>query len=788
MRFSDYFVSKGKEFNSIEKNVSAPYLRQTFDYNGGKAEITVGTSGFYRLYVNGKDVTRGILAPYINNPDDVTYYDSYDITELMKSGKNAVGLVGGNGFGNALDGGVWDFEKSEYRSAPRLAFSVEIDGNEFATAEGARVHDSPWLFDDIRFGEKYDKSLEIPDFSTPEYDDKEWTIAERAPSPKGEKRLHTAPPIAFYDEYQAEITPYGEGYIYKFPINSAGVTRLRLKKPTKGQTVTYIHTEITKNGKPSTRNIIFFGRTKGDPQKVVYVARGDEEEIFQPVFSYYGCQYVYIEGVRADQADKSLLTFVTAHSAFRDISSFLCSDKMANDIERVAINSDKSNLFYFPTDCPHREKNGWTGDASASAEHFLLNYNVEDHLSEWLFNIRKAQREDGALPGIIPTSGWGFRWGNGPMWDSVLAWTTCQIYRFTGDKKILLDNENAIYRYLKYAETKLDGNGLAHYGLGDWLQASLPAFAYYCPLAVSDSIILISIAKCAVLIYDRLEMKERKAYAEDFLAKLRGNVRAHLIDFKKMLVKGKCQTAQAIALFFGVFDEAEEQAAFAQLLRLIKKDGNHLNSGLIGIRVIFHVLCKYGETDLAYKMITQESFPSYGYLMKNGATSLWEDMKRVYFTEKGDIYTTNKPQSIRQVPSIHHGLFNLSLTMHSFIDEKIVGHKPGVNSRNHHFFGDVSSWFKRCVAGVCVNDGYDDIHRIDIKPHFVNALTFAQCEREFSFGKLFVRWEREKGGITLTVNVPEEAVGTIALPKGFTFDDGTAERPLASGTYSVAVK
>ena len=151
----------------------------------------------------------------------------------------------------------------------------------------------------------------------------------------------------------------------------------------------------------------------------MYICKGEGEETFVPPFTYHGFRYVLVEGIDEAQATESLLTYLVMNSDLKERGNFSCSDETVNLLQLFTRRSDLANFYYFPTDCPHREKNGWTGDASMSAEHMLLNLHAENSLREWMRNVRKAQRIDGALPGIVPTSGWGFAWGNGPAWDSV---------------------------------------------------------------------------------------------------------------------------------------------------------------------------------------------------------------------------------------------------------------------------------------------------------------------------------------------------------------------------------
>ena len=172
--------------------------------------------------------------------------------------------------------------------------------------------------------------------------------------------------------------------------------------------------------------------------------------MYEPSFCYFGFRYVLVSGITGEQAKSLRLTYIVCHSDIKRTGDFSCSDEIANRLYEACIRSDLANFYYFPTDCPHREKNGWTGDAAMSAVQIMYNFEAGKSLSVWMDNIRKAQRQSGEIPGIIPTSGWGFKWGNGPAWDSVLVSVPAAVYDFTGNDKILNDNADAIWKYIEY--------------------------------------------------------------------------------------------------------------------------------------------------------------------------------------------------------------------------------------------------------------------------------------------------------------------------------------------------
>ncbi|MBO4887237.1 MAG: family 78 glycoside hydrolase catalytic domain [Firmicutes bacterium] len=757
--FSHQFIAAGKEYADFGHHVPAPYLRKSFPVAAGlkKAEVTVCGLGFYDIFVNGQRITKGPLAPYISNPDDILYYDVYDLTPYLSPGENVLGFILGNGFLNNVGGKVWDLDlpdQARFRSAPKLALFCELtyaDQNgdsetkgSFEADESFRTHPSPLLFDDLRCGEFYDARLEIPGWSEPGFDDSSWSPAIPAETPRGEMRLCMAEPIVSERELSPVSIRRGgvslwpdprknlpvfpvpedepkEGWLYDFGLNSAGNVRLKIRGQ-RGQRVILRFGEVlAPDGGLDLRGMTF------EPLeylfKNIYILKGGEEEIYIPRFSYMGFRYCLVLGIEEAQATEDLLTFEIMHSGFGSAGSFSCSDPVVNALQAAARNADLSNFFYFPTDCPHREKNGWTGDANLSAEQMLLNFHVENSLKEWLFSIRKAMNDEGAIPGIVPTTGWGFAWGNGPSWDAVLFYLPYYIWLYRGDEQIIRENAHAMMRYLDYLSGRRDEKGLVHIGLGDWLHVGHEEPAT--PLEVTDTLKSMHIAHLAALMFRVIRRPLQAAFAEGLFEELKASARRELLLPDGATVLGRTQTGQAMGIAYGLFDEAEKRAAFDVLVRVIHEAGDRIDCGCIGIRPLFHVLAGFGEAELAYRMIVGPEFPSYGHwILEEDCTALFES-----FQKAGEI-----PQS-----------------------------------KNHHFFGDISGWFYRELAGLKINPHERDFCEIEISPKFIPQLTSAQAEHQHPAGLIRAGWERCGEEIDLTVEVPDKIHGSICLPAGWVF-------------------
>lgn len=742
MQFPKQFIRAGEVFNTFEAHVPAPYFRKTFSVaEASEGEILITACGFYELYLNGKRITKGALAPYISNPDDMVYFDRYDVA--LQPGENVIAVLLGNGFQNNPGGYNWDFDKGDFRGAPQFALSVCCGEQVILESDVSfKTAPSPIIFDDYRFGEHYDANLELPGWNTLEFDDSAWCNAIQAPQPRGEARLCEAEPIVSTHEIEpVRIIESEDGsFIYDFGVNCAGVCRLRIKGD-KGQRIELQHGERLIDGKMDILRIWFLKKQEDYDRDVqivhkdIYICKGGEEETYTPTFTYHGFQYVTVTGITKAQATKDLLTYVVMNSDIKCCGGFKTSHPVVDKLQELTVRSDLANFYYFPTDCPQREKNGWTADAALSAEQMLLNLTVHNSYREWMRNICKAQNDAGALPGIVPTAGWGFHWGNGPAWDSVLAYLPYYAYVYRGDKQVAAECAPAFMRYLHYLTTRKDSRGLMEIGLGDWCHVKTRRPK--APLVVTDTIMSIDIAEKMAFLFGQLGMEHQQQFALAVGADFKAAFRKHLIDFDTMTVAENCQTSQAMALHYGIFAPEEEQAAFARLLELIREQDGFMDVGVLGGKVLFHVLTKFGYTDLALHMMIRPEYPSYGNWVAQGATSLWED----------------------------------------FMEDTA--------SMNHHFWGDISAWFIKALAGICYNPDGTDWNRVDICPHFPEVMHDASAWFDSNCGKIASKWVREGDKIILNLEIPANMQGQLILKDGWHLEDGKNVCPVASGTYVI---
>ena len=735
------FIKATEKYNTFEERIPAYYFRKVFSSpQEGTATITVAVCGFYELYFNGARITKGFLSPYLSNTNDYIYYDEYTVT--LDAGENAIGILLGNGFQNNPGGYIWDFDKADFRSAPMFAMTI-TQGQQtlLHSDEKFKIAPSPIRSDDYRFGEYYDANYEIEGWNQKNFDDSDWKNALPATAPKGELRPANVAPIIKEKEMKpVDIFPCGDGgYIYDFGESNAGVCRLRIHG-TKGQKIELQHADSLKEGDLDLAQIWFvrdyWERDKHIVHKDTYVCSGSGTEEYQPTFTYHGFRYVKVSGITETQATKELLTFCVYHTQLHTMGDFTCSDAVATTLQKITRRSILSNFHHFPTDCPQREKNGWTADAALSCEAAMLNFDPERNYREWLRNIRKAQAENGSLPGIVPTGGWGFEWGNGPAWDCVLAELPYFTYIYRGKTEMIQESVSSFLSYLHYLRTRVDENGLLSIGLGDWCHVG--GGKPKAPLILTDTIMAMNIANKVAEMLDAIDMHEHAEYARNEAKNYKEAIRENLIDFDAMCAAGNCQSSQAMCLYYSVFCQSEQNAAFNKLLEMIHAMEDHLDVGVLGGRVLFHVLSEFGHSDLAFKMITRDDYPSYGNWLKRGATTLWENFK---------------PDT--------------------------------VSSMNHHFWGDISAWFIKRIVGIQLNPEKNNVNTLKIKPSFINALNYASAYHDAPSGRITVSWKRENQCIILNVEIPKDCCARAELEPRFCFEDGQRSKSVVSGTYKI---
>ena len=344
-------------------------------------------------------------------------------------------------------------------------------------------------------------------------------------------------------------------------------------------------------------------------------------------------------------------------------------------------------------------------------------YDVEKSFMQWLDNIREAQHQDGQIPVIIPTYDWGYDWGSGPAWDTVLFNLPYELWKKRGNVDVIKINANAFMHYFDYILSKKNNDGTVSIGLGDWCPVGKDEHKFDTPIEVTNTIMIMDMARKATKMLKAIE-DGNYVVTDKIFKEFRNTIRNVLLDKDTLQVKGNTQTGQAMALYYGVFEKDEKEKAFENLLKYIKEKGNNFDCGCLGMHVLFHVLSDFGQSELAFNMITKDEFPSYKYLIDTGETTFIEMLRN-------------------------------------------DGERRG--SHNHHFFGDIARWFITSISGLNIVDS----NTVLIKPNFIKCLNNASAYYELPDGEIRVLWERNDSHITLNVHCDSKIKYNIELPSEY---------------------
>ncbi|TSD66261.1 Bacterial alpha-L-rhamnosidase [Inquilinus sp. KBS0705] len=703
----------------------APYFRTTFG-TGKKvksARAYIAAAGLYELYINGEKIGNHRLDPMYTRFDRRTLYVTYDVTANIAAGKNAIGVLLGNGWYNHQSTAVWDFHLASWRNRPTFCLDLRItyeDGTfeTISSSEHWKTSFSPVVMNNIYTAEHYDARLEQPGWNTINFDDKKWKPAFNRPTPSQHIVAQAMHPIRNVETIPAKaVNKFDDkDYVFDLGRNISGVSKITVTGK-EGTIIRLKHGErLYKDGHVDLSNIDLHYRPTDDKdpfQVDIFILSGNGEETFMPKFNYKGFQYVEVTSSEPISLSAASLTGYFMHSDVPPIGQLSTSNTTINKIWYATNNSYLSNLFGYPTDCPQREKNGWTGDAHIAAETGLYNFDGITIYEKWMADHRDEQQPNGTLPSIIPTAGWGYEWGNGPDWTSTIALIPWNVYLFYGDTRILEDNYENITRYVNHIND-LYPTGLTTWGLGDWVPVKsvspveVTSTAYYfadVTIAAKVAKILGKTADAAK--YTALAAKIKNAFNDKYLNEQTGNYNKGL------------QTELAVPLYWGLVPDAFKAKISKRLAERVEADNFHLDVGILGGKAILGALSDNGYPDVAYKIASQETYPSWGWWMVNGATTLYENWK---IDAKSDI------------------------------------------SMNHIMFGNIGAWLYSGVGGIKPDEQHPGFKNVLLQPNFVSGLNEYNSTHKGPFGNIVSNWKREGNAVAYTVVIPANTTADIHFP------------------------
>jgi alpha-L-rhamnosidase len=691
------------------------YFRREFTLRerAALAMIFVSGVGHYELRLNGEKVGASVLDPGWTDYKRKALYASHDVTALVRD-RNAVGVILGNG----------RHTKSYGYDAPKLACRIEVEyesgGREVLFSdESWRTSDGPLQENGLYHGERYDARILIDGWDKAGFDDRSW---DKAVSCAGYPLVsQMMPPVRVTERLAPKsVRPLPSGaWIYDFGQNFSGWTRLRVEGPM-GTEIRLRHAELL--SEDGTLNL---GPNENAEATDVYTLRGGGPEVYEPRFTYHGFRYVEMTGFPGEPGPASL-EGLFVHSDVERTGEFRSSNELINRVHRNVIWGQLSNLMSIPTDCPQRdERHGWLGDAHLSAEEAVFNFDMAAFYTKFLDDIRLAQREDGSLPDVVPPYLPRF-YPADPAWSSAYATLVDLLWDHYGDRRTIAAHYTSLKRYIDYLGQNADRQIIRKLGkYGDWCPpggivpkktpVELTSTWYY----YHDVLILARLAKVLgrgeeAQQYSRLAESIRAAFNDVFLGETQyAAIRVSPVDTYPN------QTSNALPLYLNMVPADRKDKVVASLVQsVVRQQDYHVDTGILGTRYILDVLTESGQAEAAYRMATHKSYPGWGYMLTEDATTLWERW------------------------------------------EKLTGH--AMNSQNHIMLGSIDAWFYRVLAGLSpLLPGWKAVR---IRPHVLGDLAFVEAALDTVAGKVSASWRKTDEAFSLEVAVPVGSTGEVHVP------------------------
>ena len=714
------WISDGDDINKLP----APYFRKVFS-TGKKiksARAYVAAAGLYELYLNGSKVGNHRLDPMYTRFDRRTLYVSYDITAQLQQGNNVVGVLLGNGWYNHQSIAVWNFDRAPWRARPAFCMDLRItytDGSTetIVTDDTWKTHGGPIVFNSIYTGEHYDAHKEIPGWNTVNYVDSGWNEISLRGAPSQHIVSQLMVPIRNVTKIPARtMTSFSDtNYVFDMGQNMAGVTQIMLNGED-GTVVRIKHGErLYKSGHVDLSNIDVYYRPKDSTDRYgtdIVILNGKGPLQFMPTFNYKGFQYVEINSSKPITLAKEDVTAWFMHSDVAAVGSLECSNPLINKLWWATNNSYLSNLMGYPTDCPQREKNGWTGDGHFAVETGLFNFDGITVYEKWMADHRDEQQPNGVLPDIIPTGGWGYGTSNGTDWTSTIAIIPWNLYLFYGDAQPLQDNYYNIKQYLKYVE-RISPGGLTSFGRGDWVPVKSSS-----PLEYTSSIYYfvdaVILAKAAKL----FGKPDDVGYYTALAAKIKKAINNKYFNAATSIYGSGLQTEMSMALQWGIVAPELKAKVAANLAARVAADGMHLDVGVLGCKAILNALSDNGQAETAYKLAAQDTYPGWGWWIANGATTLYENWNI---------------QAARDI------------------------------SLNHMMFGEIGGWFFKGLGGIHPDEANPGFKNILLSPHFVSGLSHFTASHTGPYGTIVSSWKRVGASVEYSITIPANSGAMVVF-------------------------
>lgn len=720
--------------------------------------------GFYEFSLNGRKVGNSEFAPLWSDYDKSVYYNTYDVTEQLRQGENAVGILLGNGFYNVQGGRYRKLQISF--GPPTLLFELVIN---YEDGTRTTIHsDSQWKYDlsPVTFnciygGEDYDARREQKGWNQVGFDDSHWHPVVMQEAPKGILRPQMAPPVKIMERYDIQkvtklnteqITSASKStkrtvdpsaFVLDMGQNLAGFPEITVRGK-RGQKVTLLVAEaLTDEGACNQRQT-------GRQHYYEYTLKGEGDETWHPRFSYYGFRYIQVEGavLKGQKNPQKLPVLKNIQSCFvynsaKKVSTFESSNSIFNAAHRLIEKAVRSNMQSVFTDCPHREKLGWLEQVHLNGPGLLYNYDLTAYAPQIMQNMADAQHSNGAMPTTAPEyvvfEGPGMdAFAESPEWGGSLVIFPFMYYETYGDDSLIRKYYSNMRRYVDYLKTRAD-NHILSFGLGDWYDYGdfRAGFSRNTPVPLVATahyyMTVMYLIEAAKMVGNDYDIRYYSSLAQDI--SIAFNKRFFDKNTAQYGTGSQCSNALPLFLYM-----TQDEKVFKNLIKDVEAHGNRLTTGDVGNRYLIQTLARNGQHELIYKMFNHEEAPGYGFQLKFGATTL---------TEQWDP-------------------------------------RQG-SSWNHFMMGQIDEWFFNSLVGVRPyaastlenqqNKSQQGYQKFIIAPKPIGDLKFIKSSYETLYGTIVVDWTRQDGTFTLNVSVPVNTTAVVYLP-------GEKEpKEVQSGTY-----
>lgn len=708
---------------AVRRLFPSGYFRGEFEAGENliSARLYATAHGLYEPYVNGGRVGDHKLAPGWTDYRDRLMYQTFDITDRIRVGRNAVGSILGEGWWSGFYGSDRRQQGYHWGHFPEVWMQVLLEyangrTEVIGTDSSWRYAYGPILYSDLLMGEYVDARLDLGDWSAPGFDASSWT-----PAVVRDGDLHALvgmsdEPIRVMEELPAQsVREVGGSWIVDFGQNLSGLVRFDFTESA-GTTIRIRYGELLdEDGALYTENLRTAEATD------VYVCAGEGPERFEPTFTSHGFRFAELTGL-SSAPPLSSMTAITLRNDIPWSGTLLTSDDQVNQLERNIRWGQRGNFVAVPTDCPQRdERLGWTADAQVFFPTAAYNADVLSFFSRWMRDVRFGQTADGSFPDVAPkitilTEG-------APAWGDAGVIIPWELYLAYGDKRILAESWDSVHRWIDFlAENNPDLIWRRRVGknYGDWLQIDCETprdvlatayFAHSTDLVAQIARVLDKPADAAG--YASLAERIRLAFAEHFAGP----------DLK---IEGDTQTVYLLALAFDLFPEPARATLADHLVRTIVDHDTSLTTGFVGVPLLCPVLTKIGRSDLAYALLQRRDYPSWQYSIRHGATTIWE---------RWDGWT-----------------------------EERGFQAPKMNSFNHYALGSVGEWMYRTMGGIDQERGSAAFRETVIAPVPGGGLSWVKAAYDTPLGRIASDWQFEDGRFTLSVSIPPGSGARVVLP------------------------